>query len=287
MYSSFDRSAGGNRSLSEFHDVDIIFYIEGKNESEDCTKLYDYQYYKTILSKVCNIENFKITVLGCKPALLDKGRLIENNNITNNYIIIDRDHDDFISHNSMNANVFKKTHGYSWENDFFTTGIIRYYLNLTSADNGFLNSCIGKIKRVEKRISYIHKANLVLRMNGKNLFSMKSGCGCQIENSLFHGVSISEVKRIISKIKDEMNVNDFTSQFKTIKDIHNGLAIQGHSFEFFILKIIDAEYQNVKIGNSSMVDKNLIKNILFIEFSKNPLTYLSPQTVSYYQSIFC
>ncbi|MGL4374238.1 MAG: hypothetical protein ACRCS6_10665, partial [Turicibacter sp.] len=175
----FSRTSGGMSAEHLFKDVEYIICIEGKSDASDIEKIYDYRFYHGLLSALFD-KPFQIKVKGCKQELLAIAQQLERDDVKNHIVIVDRDHDDIINHITpitICRGVIMFTHGYSWENDFWSTKLLTDIALFYGFNGHEVNEFIKSFKINERRFKIMHRLNLLSRVNGRKLFELKGWCG--------------------------------------------------------------------------------------------------------------
>lgn len=286
------RTPNGLYAEATVRDVSYIFHIEGKGDSNDITKLPDYIFYNSIISEFLD-EKYEIKVEGGKTTLTS---MIENlSSLTdgNSHIVfMDRDHDEIISGGLISTDFVYYTLGYSYENDFWTSKILKRILSSLMAANPLLEGFIGDWKKLEKKIAFIHKFNLLSRVNGKQIFPFKGLCGIKFNYIDGSFVINPECIMRFKRQWNEFGVNFSEETRRTNKLLknaiysHPGYLIQGHAYESYVLEAIHLLYSSCQLFENNNKNFSLYKNIAFAHFREDPRAFMSIPTISYYSQIF-
>ncbi|HAS1333271.1 TPA: DUF4435 domain-containing protein [Enterobacter hormaechei] len=286
------RTPNGLFAEAMVRDVNLIFHIEGKGDSKDITKLPDYIYYESIISNFFD-GKYEIKVEGGKTALQS---MVENlstlSDRDSHIIFMDRDHDEMISNGLINDNFVFYTLGYSYENDFWTSKILKKVLISLLAENPIVDVFIIDWKKLEKKIAFIHKFNLLSKVNGKQIFKFKVLCGVVFEYKNGSFIVDSECLLRLKSIWDGFGVR-FTPQTRKINKLlkekfysHPGYLIQGHAYESYALEAIHQLNNSCQLFENNIKSFSIYKNIAFSHFRSSPRCYMSTSTIAYYEQIF-
>ncbi|OLY67921.1 hypothetical protein BWD41_18695 [Citrobacter braakii] len=293
---TFTRTASGLKSYNRFYKVEAIVYIEGrlleKNNStddSDDSKVFDIIFYSSLFKVFSPHDNIKIKIVGCKENVLDYHDKIINDNIENSFAIIDRDYDGVYFTRTKNDKLIV-THGYSWENDFWTSKLCIETVSLLSLNTAQACGIVqSKINRSIKRLCLINRANLVAQYFGNGIFpvSKKGGDkGFRYDVSSSFPLSLKEVKRLFEKIPEDIKLDPNTRDLISMTELNFNNLIQGHFYEYMILQILCYAYKITSGITHNMVDTNIIKNIAFNNFKLRPDYYLETSTLAHYEQQF-
>jgi len=293
---TFTRTASGLRNYNYFYKTEAIVYIEGRileqnriNPNNDDSKIFDVIFYTSLFKIFSPHNKIKIKIVGCKENVLDYHDKIVNEKIKDSFAIIDRDYDG-IYFNRTNFDKLIVTHGYSWENDFWSSKLYFEVVNMLSLDADRANKIVdNKINRSIRRLCIINRANLIMQYFGKGLFpiSKKGGDkGFRYDVSLSYPLSLSEIKRLFKKFSDDIKKCPEFKDLICATKIDFRLLIQGHFYEYMILQILSHAYKVTSGINHNMVDFNIIKNLAFNSFKLKPDYYLEPATLRHYEQQF-
>lgn len=291
-YNSISRTPSGLIAEATIRDVDCIFHIEGKGDADIISNLPDYIFYDSILS-MYSPKKYEIKVEGGKSGLkclANELASISEDDETH-VIIMDRDHDSSIGIPLLDFNFIKYTHGYSYENDFWTSMFIRKFLSDLSLDDVEVELYIKQWKRLERRIAFIHKLNLLARANGRQLFAFKGLCGITFS---YENDRISIDKDCISRVKSSWSSLSIQASPQTIQAnqvlknsflSHPGYLIQGHAYESYVLEFINLVYGKLQLFPQKTKNNMFNKNTAFLSFKRDPSRYLAASTLSHYSQI--
>ncbi|EKG3234638.1 MULTISPECIES: DUF4435 domain-containing protein [Enterobacteriaceae] len=293
---TFARTASGLRNYNKFYKVEAIVYIEGRMlektgeaQPSDDTKVFDVIFYTSLFKIFSPHNNIKLKIVGCKENVLDYHDKIINEKIENSFAIIDRDYDG-IYYTRTNHEKLIVTHGYSWENDFWSTKLYLELVSLLSLDaENACNIVRSKINRSLRRLCLINRANLVTQYFGTDIFpvSKKGGDkGFRYDVNLKYPLPLSEIKRLFNKIPDEVKNDSELHDLVVATELDFKYLIQGHFYEYMILQILSYAYKVTSGIKHNMVDFNIIKNLAFNSFKLKPDYYLEPATLSHYEQQF-
>jgi len=293
---TFTRTASGLKSYNLFYKTEAIVYIEGRlleqqnhQENNDDLKVFDVIFYNSLFKIFSPHNTIKIKIVGCKENVLDYHDKIVEEKIKNSFAIIDRDYDG-IYFTRTNDDKLIVTHGYSWENDFWTSKLCLETVAMLSLDNEYACDIVkNKINRSLKRLCVINRANIVSQYFGNGIFpvSKKGGDkGFRFDVSLNYPLPVSEVKRLFKKIPEEVKVDPSVNNIIAATKLDYNYLIQGHFYEFMMLQILCHAYKISSDIAHNMVDLNIIKNLAFNKFKLKPDYYLETSTLMHYEQQF-
>lgn len=293
---TFTRTVSGLKSYNRFYKVEAIVYIEGRileqqtaQEKNDDLKVFDVIFYSSLFKVFSPHNNVKIKIVGCKENVLDYHDKIVNEEIENSFAIIDRDYDGVYFTRIKNEKLIV-THGYSWENDFWTSKLCLETVSLLSLDTDHACNIVQrKINRSIKRLCLINRANLVSQYFGNGIFpiSKKGGDkGFRYDVGSNFPLSLNEVKRLFNKIPDGVKIDPNVKGLIAATKLDFNHLIQGHFYEYMILQILCHAYKIASDIAHNMVDINIIKNVAFNNFKLKPDYYLEPSTLVHYEQQF-
>lgn len=293
---TFTRTTSGLKSYNRFYKVEAIAYIEGRlleqqnaAENSDDAKVFDVIFYSSLFKVFSPHHDIKIKIVGCKENVLDYHDKIVNNKIENSFAIIDRDYDGIYFTRTKNDKLIV-THGYSWENDFWTSKLCLETVSLLSLDTAQACDIVqSKTKRSIKRLCLINRANLVSQFFGNGIFpvSKKGGDkGFRYDVSSNFPLSLNEVKRLLHKVPENIKSDPKTKDVIAVTKLDSNNLIQGHFYEYMILQILCYAYKIASDIAHNMVDLNIIKNVAFNNFKLRPDYYLEPSVLVHYEQQF-
>ncbi|HDX8328608.1 TPA: DUF4435 domain-containing protein [Raoultella terrigena] len=286
------RTPNGLYAEATVRDVNFIFHIEGKGDSKDTTKLPDYIYYDSIISNFFD-GKYEIKVEGGKTALQSMvGNLSALSDGDSHVVFMDRDHDEMISSGLRSDDFIFYTMGYSYENDFWTSKILKKVLTSLLAENPRIDLFIIDWKKLEKRIAFIHKFNLLSKVNGQQIFKFKGLCGIVFEYVNGSFVVDSRCVFRLKNIWDGFGVR-FTPQTRKVNKLlknkfysHPGYLIQGHAYEFYALEAIHQLNNSCQLFEQNVKSFSIYKNIAFSHFRSSPRCFMSALAIEYYEEMF-
>lgn len=287
------RTPNGLFAEATVREVSYIFHIEGKGESSDVTKLPDYIYYDAIISEFFG-GAYEIKVEGGKSNLTS---MIDSlspamGDDTSHVVFMDRDHDEIISGSLINKNFVFYTLGYSFENDLWTSSILRKILSSFCAKQTTVDIFVRNWKELEKKISFIHKFNLLSKVNGRQIFTFKGLCGVNFSYS--GGLFIID-PNCVMRFKALWDGFDVRSTQETKKTnlilkrkfyAHPGYLIQGHAYESYMLEAIHQFYGQCQLFEQKAKSFPMYKHMAFTHFRDSPRSYLSDSAINHYEHIF-
>ncbi|CNE22035.1 DUF4435 domain-containing protein [Yersinia intermedia] len=286
------RTPNGLFAEATVRDVSFIFHIEGKGDSNDITKLPDYIFYDSIISNFYDGQ-YEIKVEGGKTTLKS---IVENlsslSDGDSHVVFMDRDHDEILSNGLISNDFVFYTFGYSYENDFWTSKVLKKILSSLLAESPLVDGFINDWKRLEKKISFIHKFNLLSKVNGQQIFTFKGLCGVIFKYIDGSFVIDPSCTLRLKQSWDGFGVR-FTPQTRTtIKFLnskfysHPGYLIQGHAYESYALEAIYQLYSSCQIFEDNSKSFSIYKNIAFTNFHQMPRSFMSTPAIKYYEKIF-
>lgn len=291
------RTESGLMAEAVVRNVDIIFHIEGKGEVDDETKLPDYIFYKSLIDAHVN-KSYVIKVEGGKTNVINLIEEIDRLPTSSGHIFfMDRDHDELLGLNipkitTSKPKYFFYTHGYSFENDMWTTKMIIDILSRLLHAGLNLNGFIHNWKVLERKIAKIHKANMVSRYNGLNLFKLSGLCGIKFSINNHGALELdgSDVSRISTKlkgfgIKRSQKTSLILLKGKSAFFNHPGFLIQGHAYESYIFSAINAFCKQNQFIKTEEKPFSMYKNMALFNIQHDASHFLSTKTLTYYSSI--
>ncbi|PSS47578.1 hypothetical protein C6560_16770 [Enterobacter sp. FS01] len=286
------RTPNGLFAEATVRDVSIIFHIEGKGDSNDITKLPDYIYYDSIISNFFD-GKYEIKVEGGKTTLQSMvANLSSLSDGDPHVVFMDRDHDEMVSNGLIKNDFVFYTLGYSYENDFWTSKMLKKILSSLLAANPKIDGFISDWKKLEKKIAFIHKFNLLSKVNGQQIFIFKGLCGVLFE---YDNSSFVIDPLCISRIKQKWDGFGVRSTSATkltnklLKDkfySHPGYIIQGHAYEAYALEALHQFNSSCQMFEQNSKNFLVYKNIAFSHFRATPRSFMSSSAIDYYEKIF-
>ena len=141
MSNSFTRTASGINNSRHFYNVDIILYCEGGDgdynindvlSNKYCDNSNDILFWEKVFNEFKPNIKVKIKSIGSNTVVNDMKIHILNNNISHNYVAIDRDYKHMDTSTNSISHIELVTYGYSWENDVWNIGsALKIYQTLT------------------------------------------------------------------------------------------------------------------------------------------------------------
>ncbi|NMP27210.1 DUF4435 domain-containing protein [Rahnella sp. SAP-1] len=286
------RTPNGLFAEATVRDVSLIFHIEGKGESNDITKLPDYIFYNSIISNFFD-GKYEIKVEGGKTTLKS---IVENlsslSDGDSHIIFMDRDHDEILSNGLIDNDFVFYTFGYSYENDFWTSKVLKKILSSLLAGNPKIDGFINDWKKLEKKISFIHKFNLLSKVNGQQIFNFGGLCGVIFKYINGSFVIDPSCTLRVKNLWNGFGVH-FTPETRTTNKFlkrkfysHPGYLIQGHAYEFYALEAIHQLNSSCQFFEQNSKSFSIYKNIAFAHFSEAPRNFMSTSAIDYYEKIF-
>lgn len=292
---TFTRTSSGLKNYRHFYNAEIIVYIEGRLSDKESTKdideskTFDVLFYTSLFKTLSPYKNVKIKIAGCKENVLDYYDRIQKENIDNSYAIIDRDYDGILF-SRVNADKIITTHGYSWENDFWSLELCSEIIDDISISPNIAHEIARKkYSRSIKRLCLINRANIISHYFCNGIFpvSKKGGeRGFRYDVNSNFPLSTQEIRRLLAKIpEDAKNDKNIKTLIAATEKEHYNL-IQGHFFEYMTLQILAHAYKVSSEISHNMVDFGIIKSIAINKFKLKPDYYLMPETLRHYEHQF-
>jgi hypothetical protein len=286
------RTPNGLFAEATVRDVSFIFHIEGKGDSLDVTKLPDYIFYDSVISKFLD-DSYEIKIEGSKTQLKSVVDTLSALPERDSHIVfMDRDHDEFLNNSVIRNDFVYYTFGYSFENDFWTSAIMRQVFVSLFAGNPIVDVFIKDWKELEKKIAFIHKFNLLSKVNCRQVFSFRGLCGILFQYKEGKFIVDEECLDRYKSIWNGFNIR-CTAKTKAVNKIlndgfysHPGYLIQGHAYESYVLEAIHQLNSSCQIFEQNSKNFSVYKNIAFSHFRESPLNFMSPSLLSYYSSVF-
>lgn len=292
---TFTRTTSGLKSYRHFYDAEIIVYIEGRLSDKDCTdnidesKIFDVMFYTSLFKILSPYKKVKIKIVGCKENVLDYQDKIQKKDIPYSYTIIDRDYDGILF-SRINEDKLIITHGYSWENDFWSPKLCSEIIDTISLDPTTAHAITDqKYRRSIKRLCIINRANIISQYFCNGIFpvSKKGGDkGFRFEVNSNYPLSLGEMKRLLAKLPKEAKEDKNIKNLLTATEVNYYNLIQGHFFEYMALQILSYAYKASSGIEHNISDFSMLKSIAFNKFKLKPDYYLKPETLQYYEEQF-
>lgn len=292
---TFARTPSGLKNYSNFYNSEVIVYIEGRIlpqsdlQVEDEDKVFDVIFYTALFKVFSPFNKIKIKIVGCKKNVLDYHDLILKKNIDKSYAIIDRDYDGVLFTRIATSKLIV-THGYSWENDFWSPKLCDEIIDAISLDYQQASDIVKKkCSRSLSRLCIINRANIISQYFGSSLFPInkKGGAnGFKYDVTSKFPMSFKEVKRILAKLPNGAKVDLNKENLLNATNMKHNNLIQGHFYEYMMLHIMSCAYKISSGVTHNMSDFNMIKNMAFNKFKLKPDFYLEPSTLQHYENEF-
>lgn len=278
----FTRSAAGINNYPKFYGKALVIYIEGKQASQ--TKTRDEIYYEALIKDVLGHDSFLIKTVGNKSDVLDYWKKLRSEKSKDGVAIIDKDLDGIAS-SIYQAKNLVYTHGYSWENDFWSGELLEQIIGDLTVSNGLAKTEISSRKKLlEKRLSKIAALDIGAQFNQVALIK-KNGKSCGIgfderEPSL---VPRAEYKRILMQLRAagfntcSMTMELVSGAFKA----KPSNAIQGHLWENACIHLICAVYK--KYTGARAAPHEIIVNLATSKLKTDPAGSISNSVRSHFK----
>ncbi|HEI9851865.1 TPA: hypothetical protein SLN67_004962 [Serratia marcescens] len=287
----FTRTVRGSSAEAYVRGVSFVLHIEGKYESENIETIRDYIFYKNLIDSLGFSADIRIE--GDCASLMKESIRIGQGDSTGHIFIFDRDHNEIMGVNRINSTCDFYTQGYSWENDFWTSSLLRAVVDSFCVDQDAIEACLLNFKDIENTAKEYHKINTLSRVSGKKIFDMGGACNMPLTFLRGQCVFIQDCLTRLQRIWEEFNLQN---EEKTIAANafladsyydHPGYLIQGHSYEHLVLEFIVKHSSSLKIVSSNNVcDKDMLRSIATRAYIKSPVDILNPLTIQHYREIF-
>lgn len=282
----FTRTPSGLRNFGRFFGASLTVYVEGRverDESIEDPSRADSKFYSALCSLYIRNKKIKIKLTGNKKNALNYHKRIIDENIPNSLVIVDRDYDGVLFHRH-HAPCLILTHGYSWENDFWTDELTLKTLEIATAldQSAFDNEVM---RRLSVRLAKLSAINAAAHCNGQSLFESKGNSkGINIDPSKYFPVTKSEFRRITRKFLTTPVCNVMLNVYEAANKLPSKNVIQGHLWEHASLLFISHSY--AKSTATTLKNNQILANIALSTFSSSPSAFLSKETHEYYKEEF-
>jgi hypothetical protein len=281
---TFTRSKSGLANYPSFVDSELIIYIEGSIEEGET---FDEIYYRALISKITNIKAIKVKPIGNKHDAIEYFNKIADLETNNSIVIIDKDLIGISSSILEHKKLFL-THGYSWENDFWSEKLCLEIINNITLGNSHAHNGSKKSYTLTlKRASKICALDSACQINGLSLIHKNNkSCGINLDAKGLSFISANEFKRHITNFRSKkISSCPITGQILAIAiNKKPNEVVQGHLWEHIVTTIISRYYKEATKSKSAPLD--MIKNIAFSRFKEDPLTYISTDCLTHYKDQF-
>lgn len=180
--SGFKRTTSGLNNQHIFHNVDFVVFVEGGtsyNKEEVYQGKYtdeseDVIFWRSVFKKFRSGKKIKFKSVGSKTTLKEIAIDVVDGKLTTVFVAMDNEFDELLNKRLPHPNVFY-THGYSWENDIWSSTVIKAVIQELSAveiEGNDIETCfndfLAKIKIAVFADAYLFKQNT-------SFFPRKSG----------------------------------------------------------------------------------------------------------------
>jgi hypothetical protein len=282
---SFTRSKSGISNYAFFFNCELIVFTEGVINDSIC---YDVKYYSALISKITQKKEIKIKPIGNRDDVLKYFEQIASSELNNSIAIIDKDMIGISSSIIEHKKLFI-THGYSWENDFWSKKLCQEIINRIAFGDNDANEGIEKSYNFTlRRVAKICAFDMAFQVDGKSLIP-KNGRSCGIDFTAKEPIFVShkEFRRHATKFKNQqyyLNGSISNIVYKIAQTQAPYKLIQGHLWENLCIAIISRYYKKVTKSKSAPLD--FIKNIAFSAFSVDPIYFISNECHEHFKNQF-
>jgi len=283
----FTRSPSGLNNFGRFFGANITVYVEGRLECTDSIEdpsRPDSKYYSALCKAFLPEKKAKIKLTGNKKNALEYHTKILEKGIKNSIVIVDRDYDGLLFHRQESPCLIL-THGYSWENDFWTVDLTLETLGVATASE-MDDALTGKIRRMSKRLARLSAFNVATHCNAHSFFDAKGNSkGINIDPASYFPVKKSEHKRLTRKLLANTPICSVMAQaYDAASKLPPTNLIQGHLWEHACLLLISHSY--TKLTSITLKNNRILANIALSTFSANPAKFLANEVQNYYKQEF-
>ncbi len=289
---AFMRTPSGLRNLAKFYSADVMVYVEGRCLPEHHkltdTLTQDELYYAAVLKEINGAINYKIKVVGCKDSVAEYAKSIKNDNIKNCFCIVDSDWEGLLTSWLPDPRLIH-THGYSWENDFWTVSlIIRVLRDLMPLIPGIEDNIVkNTVERAAHRLARISRIDCVTKLHGtKFIPSSETSVGVPINPSIYFFVPTQEIRKFNKNVE---SLRESVKSCSVSRDVYNALKdevpekiIRGHLWEFLSICVISYFYK-IFSGEKS-IPTYIIKSTAINAFARAAHHMLDPLVMSHYRA---
>ncbi|MNC30948.1 hypothetical protein D3C75_792510 [compost metagenome] len=282
----FTRTPSGLKNFGRFFGANLTVYVEGRVECEESVEdpsRADSKFYSALCSLFLEGKKIKIKLTGNKKNALGYHQRIIDQNIPNSLVIVDRDYDGVLFQRHQ-APCLILTHGYSWENDFWTEELTLKTLEIATAVNRDEHNK-DKLRRLSVRLAKLSSINAAAHCNGQSLFESKGNSkGINIDPSLYFPVSKNEFSRLSRKFLIKPVCNIMLQVYEATNRLPTKNVIQGHLWEHASLLLISHLY--AKSTSTTLKNNQILVNIALSTFSNDPAAFLTREAYGYYNTEF-
>lgn len=288
---TFSRTPNGLKNYNIFFNVDFMVYTEGRCHTgipREDKKAYDSKYYTAIAKSFSKYEKIKVILVENKSDALSYHEKIIKNNINNSIVFIDKDYDGVFC-SIIPQEKLLTTHGYSWENDFWTLALCTKIINnISMKDEQAVmlfheksSRCIHRLDKISilNAASHFFHVSIMPNSNAKNK-------GVHINCIKKWPVSKMEFNRIKSifiqktlPLSSAQCITFLRAQL-SYPSIKFTSTIQGHLFENAMLLVLGECYK--KALDRKTADHSMIKSIAFSLFDDDVRDCLSQDAIDHY-----
>lgn len=279
---SWTRGSHGLNNSREFLDVEIVVYIEGKEEKHD-------RFFYEQLIKV--FTNKKVTFIPKGSSNNVFGHLynIVSGGVENSFVIFDKD----LTGLTISKRLQKKmltTCFYSWENDLLDKNIIYDYFSDNCLDFELRSKFISIFDSEFRKLDNIVVTDALLQRIGVTLLDKSKqsfGVNFLFNESDLSIMSEGEADRILKKFDFSPYESDpiFIELRKEFSMYNTRMYIQGHFYEYFCYKLVQFILSH-RDPSFKILNQNNFMTAIVGKFSKSPRGFLNDEVYEHYLKEF-
>jgi len=289
MASSFTRTASGINNSRHFYNVDIILYCEGGDGNYNindvladnyCDNSNDILFWEKVFTQFKPNIKVKIKSIGSNTVVNDMKNHILNNNISNNYVAIDRDYKHMNNYSISHIELI--TYGYSWENDVWNIdSALKIYQTLTRTQfNPVIKDEIQSLlNNFEKKLSKIVTLDINLAKYYKESAFQKNPKKCCARFIKQRGKPLPIMTEFLKDGKLLRSRLDSPVNFTCSINSNFAIDCQGHLLAEIYYRII--VYLVQKKLKKQKIEKEIVYSMVI-----NNLFEFNPFVFAHYEEIF-
>ena len=278
----FRSTSHGISNLHFFIGVDYVVFVEGGKgytKEEICegrydTNALDIKFWKTLFEMYYPDTKFQFRAIGSKETLVSISQGIIQDKISNTYVAMDRDRDNFIDR-IIRSNYVLYTNGYSWENDVWNKEVVEAVFNALCGVcifNDILTDEISQIFECSalelKKYVYV---DCYLSISEESFFPKTNINACICNQPNKPKINTKYLNSILQKFKiDEKELEKFKKkcEIDTLRDCY------GHLLSDLCYSIII--YLIRKNGDKSAITKKMVNSLAIEKFGQQYMVKLNP-----------